>query len=253
MGSIALNSPFQPLYLSSAPNNLPVYGLGTALTQYKYTGGFIDFPTDVNGNATAGGGTAWSAPPSDAVAVEVWMNSNGATDYLFTSTQSGILTAAGVIATNITNNLAASRWVTAGQHLLIPLSTVGSIPAGFRFATGISGGRVQGRYVAQSTGFPYLLGSATQFTVTGAGASAQLPFNSGATFPAGYSAVVFQVVGSGLARFTIDGTTPTAILGDILPPGAYLIDLALHGIALSALRIFLPAGLNVVGNSLVYA
>lgn len=250
MGSIALASPFVSLTDSLVVPNQALTSLGSAITPYKYSGGFIDFALDTTGNPTVG---TFSSVPTDAVAVELWVNANGASDYLFANTASGVLSATGVIGTNITANLAAVRSVASGAHMTVPFVTVGTVPTTLRFAGGVSGARCQGRYISQSSGFPYLLGSTTQFQLTGAGAQQQMPFNSAGIFPVGYAGAWFQVIGSGAARFTIDGTATSATLGDILPLGTYYIDQAKHGISLAALRIWLPTGVNIIGNSLVTA
>ena len=251
MGAITLSSPFSSLTDSLLVPNQGLTWMGNAPAPYKYTGTWFDFDGGgATGNAVVG---TWGTVPTDAVAVELWVNGTAATDYLFTATDVGRLSATGVTATNTTANLAATRWVASGQHLIIPFATVGTIPTTLRLAVGAAGLRIQGRFLAQSSGFPYLLANATTQALTGAGAS-QSPNVGGATFlNTGYCGAVMHINGTTPARVTWDGTTPTATLGDILPAGTYLIDQSRHGISLASLRLFLASGTNAIFNSLVYA
>lgn len=251
MGSIATASPNRSLTDSAIIQAQTLPGLGAPIAMFKYSGALIDFALTANGDTGVG---TFTSPPTDAVALEMWVNANAPTDYLFFATKSGNLSNAGVTATNVTANLLVSRWVASGQLLTIPLAAVGAVPAGFRFASGVaSGARAQGRYLSQSSLFPYLLGTAEHFTLTGAGGSQQFPYGNTFYFPVGYVGAWFQILGTGVARCTIDGTTPTASVGAILLPGLYYVDFAKHGVSAAALRFFLPSGLNICGNSLLSA
>lgn len=250
MGNVVVATPFRNI-LTAAPNqNQAMPWIGKPFASWKYSGAQIDFALTATGDATA---VSFGTVPTDAVGVELWVNANGSTDYLFTSTQAGRLSGTGVIGTNITANLAATRYVANGDHIIMPFLTVGAAPASFRVACGVSGARCQGRFISQAAGYPYMLGTTTEWVLTGAGASQQLPYGSTGSFPVGNIGALMQLVGSGVARYTIDGTVPSATYGDILVPGTYYIDIAAHGIALSALRVFLPTGTNLIGSSLMSA
>ena len=224
--------------------------IGESLTRYRYSGAQIDFALAADGGPNV---VTFPSTPADAVGIEVWLNANGSTDYLFMAMVGGRLANVANLANNVAANLAACRYVTSGAHMVIPFVTKGTNPSTLRFATGNASSRIQGRFISDASMFPYLTGSTTEFVLTGAGASQQLPYTDTGRFPAGYVGTVLQVLGSGVARFTIDGTVPTATVGDILVPGTYVIDTLATGIALSALRIYLPTGTNVVGHSLMAA
>lgn len=224
-------------------------GMGSLMTPYVYTGSQVDGVGVDTGNAIA---PTWGTVPADAVGVEVWVNGNAADDYLFWATNSGALSSTGTLATNITANLAANRFVASGQSAVIPFQTLGTVPASLRLAVGKTGARFQARFIgAASQNFPYRLATNVPFSLTGAGASQLLPTANATFFPAGYKAVQFQLLGSGVARMTTDGSTPTATVGRILPAGTYLIDEDRMGVSIAAVRLFLPSGLNVAGNALV--
>lgn len=223
-------------------------GLGTPLLRYKASGPVIDFGLPADGGPAV---VTWPTVPADAVGVELWLSATGSTDYLFAALTAGRLNSAGAdLAAKVAANLAACRWVASGQPMVIPFVTKGVVPTTLRFATGNASSRIQGRFISEASQFPYLLGSTSEFTVTGANASAQLPHTDTNRFPADAVGCVLQLLGTGQARFTVDGTVPTATVGDIRQPGTYWIDLEAMGIAFSALRIFLPTGLNIVGHSL---
>lgn len=251
MGSIVLSSPFQPLTAGNQTQNQGLQWSGNALVPWKYSGTLFDFDATATNTGNAVVPTLGTVP-TDAVAIEMWVNGNAADDYIFATTVAGQLGATGVFATNITANLAAVRWAASGQHIIIPFSTVGTAPT-LRVATGKASARIQGRFISQAAGYPYLLGSATNSILTGAGAQQQFAFSDLSRFPVGYCGVIMQVLGSGVARMTTDGTVATATVGDIIPAGAYLIDQALHGVSIAALKMFLPVGVNVYAHSLVYA
>lgn len=255
MGSIALASPFVSLTDGAIVANQSLPHFGTALMAYKYSGALIDFAlSDANGGAHA---FSFTGVPTDATALELWVNANGSTDYLFMRHLGGTLSNTGVLASNITANLAGqARWVASGAHMVIPLQTVGAVPSTLRFAFGVaSGARVQGRYISSGAGFPYALASTTEDVFTGAAAQVQLVFASGTKYPqlTATVGVIMQIYGSAPARITIDGTAASATNGDMVPAGTYLIDFAKMGISITALRIFLPTGTNIISNALSYA
>lgn len=224
-------------------------GMGSLAVPYLYTGSMIDAAGVDTGNAIA---PSWGTVPADAVGVEVWVNGNAADDYLFWATNSGVLSATGVLATNVAANVAANRHVASGQSAIIPFVTQGVVPATLRLAVGKTSVRYQARWIsASSLNFPYRLSTNIAFGLTGAGASQLLPTSNATFFPAGYKAVQFQICGSGVARMTTDGTVPTATVGRILPTGTYLIDEDRMGVSLATVRLFLPTGTNAVGSALV--
>lgn len=247
MSFIATASPQRSLSDSLVIPNQALPGVGTPLTLYKYSGAVIDFGLPSDGGPAV---VTFPTVPTDAVALELWVNASAADDYLFAALVGGRLASTGVLATNISANLLACRSVVSGNHMVLPLQTVGVIPATWRFAGSKSGSRIQGRFISQAAALPYLMGSTTEIVMTGAGASQQLPFSDTNRFPVGTNACTFQILGPGPVRMTMDGTVPTATVGDVLQPGTYLIDMARHGLALSALRFFMPAGTNLVGHSL---
>lgn len=251
MGAISIASPFTPLNqgLSSAAVNLP--WSGNALAPWRYTGTVFDFAADGSGTGAAVVPTLGTVP-TDACAVEMWVNGNAADDYIFVTTVLGQLASAGSYASNIAANLLAVRWAASGAHIIIPFVTVGTAPT-LRVATGKASARIQGRFLASGSGYPYLLGSVTNNVLTGAGGVQQLAYTDASRFPTGYCGALIQVLGTGPARAYWDGTAPTSTTGDLIAPGTYLIDQALHGVALSALRFYLASGTNIVAHSLVYA
>lgn len=250
MGAIALSSPFIPLNQGSQAAAVSLPWSGNAIAPWRYTGSVFDFAADgTNGAAVV---PTLGTVPADACAVEMWVNGNAADDYIFVTTVLGQLAATGAFATNISANLLAVRWAASGAHIIIPFLTLGSAPT-LRVATGKAGARIQGRFLAAGSGYPYLLGSVTNNVLTGAGAVQQLAFSDASRFPVGYCGALIQVLGTGPARAYWDGTAPSATTGDLLPIGTYLVDQALHGVPLSALRFFLPSGTNLVAHSLVYA
>jgi hypothetical protein len=246
MGSIAIASPNRSLQ-NLLPNNQG-YSIGSPLTPWKYSGATFDFAADASGTGNAVVPTLGTVP-TDAVAIEMWVNGNASDDYIFATTVAGQLGATGVFATNITANLAAVRWAASGGKIIIPCTAIGTAPT-LRVATGKASARIQGRFISQASGFPYLLASLTNSLLIGAGGSQQFAFTDAARFPAGYNAVLLQVLGAGPMRVYFDGTAVTSTTGDLVPPGTYLIDLALHGVSLSALRMHLPTGTNVFAHSL---
>lgn len=221
---------------------------GAALFPSKYTGVLADAAQT---SGTLAHFFPFTSPPADAVAVELWVNADGPTDYLFCSLVSGRLSANGANATDIAANLASCRSVTGGAKLILPLVTKGVVPSTWRFAFGVaSGASLQGRYISESELGPYLCASTTEFVLTGAGASQQLPYSDTSRFPVGTTGFVMQVTGSTPARVTVDGTVPTATRGAIVRAGTYLVDYDRDGFSVSALRMYLPTGTNVVGNTL---
>lgn len=248
MSSIATSSPHRPLSDSLVIPNQALPGVGTPLTLYKYSGAIIDFGLPGDGGPAV---VTFPTVPADAVALELWVNASASDDYLFVALVGGRLSNTGVLATNIAANLLACRNVASGQHMVLPLQTPGVIPSTFRFAGSKASTRIQGRFISQSSSFPHLLGSTTEFVVTGGGASVQLPFSDTNRFPVGaQDACTFQILGPGPVRMTIDGTAASATVGDVLQPGTYYLDASRHGLAISALRLFPPTGTNIVGNSL---
>lgn len=240
-----------------SPESRPISYLGSPIAKWKSSGTDFDFALSADGGPTVG---TFGTVPADAIALEVWSDGAASDDYVFWSSRSGQLSNVGVLATNISNNLGATnpnRYVSSGQHQIIPLQAVGSIGAALRFAGGKASARCQGRFITQSSGLPYLLanssGSSEEFVLSGAGASQQLPYNNTAKFPAGYTGCFFQVVGSGGIRARWDGSAPTALFGELLSNGYYWIDTSKHGISLSALRLYMPSGTRIIGNALVSA
>lgn len=256
MGSIILSSPFASLQSAIASENIAPFGMGSPATKLKYTGAQIDFTLGAVGDPQ---NNAFAGCPADAVAIEVWANASAADDYLFVSTLSGTLSTTGVLATNIAANLLAARYAVSGGHLVIPFKVAGTVPTGLRFAGSKNGAHLNGRYVASSSNLKYLLSAATSpIAMTGADNSQQLPYLTASKFPdlAAQAAVDLMVTGTvGLfSRFTLDGTAPTATMGDIVPVGSHLfIDAADHGIAWSAMKIWLPTGVNLAGTTYTYA
>lgn len=252
MGAIAFSSPFSSLTDSLVIPNQGITGFAQPMSQLKYSGSTFDFIGTDNGNALVG---TFSSVPTDAVGIEVWVNGNAADDYLFWASTSGILSGTGTLATNITDNLATNFVVASGNHAVIPFVTVGTVPSTLRFAVGKTGARVQGRYVSQASGFPYLLATNIPFELTGAGAAQAAPTGNATFFPSGYCGLIFRVSGTTPARMTMDSnaTPPTATVGDILPGGTYYIDQARHGVSLAALRFYLATGTNIQGIALAYA
>lgn len=256
MGSIALSSPFRSLSQAIAPNNASLPSFGGPIAAYKYTGAVIDMAFAALGAPTV---ASFPSVPTDAVGVELWANSDSAGNGLAFAVRSGQLSNTGVLATNTSTNTGASgslpsQFVISGSRMVIPLPSVGAaIPSGWRFAgLNTDSMRLQGRYIAEATAFPYLATATEELLLIGAGASQQLPFGTAAKFPTGYVGAKFQVIGAGM-RFTLDGTVPTATLGDFLPAGVYVVDQAVNGISLSALRVYMPSSTFIVGISLMGA
>lgn len=257
MGSITLASPFTSLSDSLIVPNQAMPGMGSALTAYKYTGSNLtfDLALDPSGNATV---PAWPTVPADAVGMEVWSSSATAGDGLAFAIRASILSATGVIATNTANNKGTSgsqpsRHTEATAHMVLPFQTVGAVPSTWRFAQlQNSGQKIQGRYISQAAGFPYLMAGAEEFLVVGAANVYQLPTGTAAKFPTGYCGAVIQVIGNAV-RFTMDGSNPGAAVGDVLAAGTYWVDQAKHGVSLAALKFWLPSSTFLVGSSLTYA
>jgi len=243
-----------PVSVITSVSNVSLPGLGNPISRYKSTGVDFDFALDATGNATAG---TWGTVPADAIALEVWCNTSAAGDYLFFASRTGQLSAAGVLATNISNNTGGTnpngRFVVAGAKMVIPLSAIGAVDSTFRFAGSKATGRCQGRYITSNAAFPYKLASAEEWTIAGAGASAQMPYTNTAKFPASTVGTVFQIKGASGTRIRYDGGSPTATAGELLEPGYYFLDYARHGIAASALRFYVPSGVWISGNTLVAA
>lgn len=257
MGSIAISSPFTGLGNSLVVQNQNLPGMGSALTAYKYTGSNLSFDLslDATGNATV---PAWPTVPADAVGMEVWSSSTTAGDGIAFALRAGILSGTGVLATNAANNKGASgsqpsRFTDASTHMVLPFQTVGAVPSTWRFALLVtSGQKLQGRYISQAAGFPYLMAGAEEFLVVGTANIFTLPTGTAAKFPSGYCGAVIQVIGSGV-RFTMDGSAPGAAVGDLIAAGTYWVDQAKHGVSLAALRFWMPSGTFLVGSSLTYA
>lgn len=227
-------------------------GMGSPMVPHVYTGTLIDVAVDGSGNAS--NAVALLTAPADAVGVELWFNGNASDDYLFIATNSAVLNSAGAdLAAKTAANLANQQYVASGESIVVPFVTQGTVPSSLRFAVGKSSGRVQGRWIAAaSPAAPYLLATNIPFPLTGANGSQIIPTSNTTYFPAGYKACIFQISGTGVARMTTDGTVPSATVGRILPVGRYLIDEDRMGISIAATRLYLPTGLNVAGNALVY-
>lgn len=225
---------------------------GTAAAPFVNTGAFIDFEATSGGTGNALVGP-WGSVPADACAVELWVNGTAVDDYMFFATETGRVAQLGNFAANNAANLLAARWVSSGAHAIIPFANVGTVPTTLRLAVGKTPARIQGRWLSSSQGFPYLLASPTMHLLTGASGVLQFNVASTAQFPVGYVGNVFQVLGTGPVRYTRDGTTPSVTQGDILPTGTYYFDQNRHGVSLAALKFYLPAGTNILGNSLFNA
>lgn len=258
MGSIALSSPFSSLSDSLVVPNQAMPGMGSALTSYKYTGSNLtfDLSMDPNGGPTV---PAWPTVPADAVGMEIWSSSATSGDGLAFALRPSILSNTGVIATNTAANKGASgsqpsRFTTETNHMILPFQAVGVVPTTWRLAQlQTAGQKLQGRYISQSAGFPYLMAGAEEFLVVGSANVSTLPTGTAAKFPTGYCGAVFQVIGAGV-RFTMDGSAPGAAVGDVLAAGAtYWVDQSKHGVSLAALRFWTPSGTFLVGSSLTYA
>lgn len=231
--------------------------LGTALTSHKYTGSNLAFDLAL---AADGGPTvpAWPTVPSDATGVELWGSTSAAADGIAFAPRSAVLANTGVLATNTATNKGASGstavvHVLAGAHITIPFATQGAVPAGWRVALLETAGiKLQGRYISAAANLPYKIGGTEEFRLVGAGGQQLLPVATTAKFPVGYVGCVMQVIGAGV-RFTLDGSTTGAAVGDILAPGIYYVDETRHGVSLAAMKIWLPASTFVVGHSLIAA
>lgn len=248
--AIALLAALNDYYGNYASRAIP--GLGAQLLDYKYSGGFIDFALDVTGNPTVGSGTAYTTVPTDAVGLELFLQSTNSAQRLYVATKAGVLSSTGVLATNETANNLGQRWVSGGgETLLIPFLTQGVMPTALRFAGNATPLRVGGRYISSATGFPYRTATNEQFSMVGAGAVQQFPFSNTTSFPVGYKGVQFRLNGPAGAMLTVDGSTPSASFGYPMQSNkTYLLDFETCGFAISALRIYLPAGNTIVGNSL---
>lgn len=232
-------------------------GFGSAVCRHKYTGESTDFALDVTGIETAS--ATWTVP-ADAVAAEYWVNSLTATDEMYIATATGVISASGSdLTTRAAYNTINVMKVVGGEKIVMPFETVGVRPL-FRFATNVSGLRCQGRYISQSSGtVKYKQATSVPLTasvldkLTGNSSGIQ-QFNYGTTnkFPAGYTAVMFRVEGPGPVRWSLGSPqNPTATVGDFLTPGLYLIDVADTGIALTAIRFYIPTGTNIVAYALL--
>jgi hypothetical protein len=251
MGAITASSPTRSLSAAFSPVNIS-YGLGGVLTNWLYTGTQFDFLADASGTGNAVVPVVGTVP-TDAVAMELQVNGNAVDDYLFVTTTNSGLAAAGNFAANIALNVLNVRYVTNGQPMVVPLLAVGTALTAPRVATGKASARCQGRWISQSSNLPYLLGSTTADLLTGANSQQQFTFGSSTKYPAGYSAILMQVLGPGPIRIYTDGTAVTSTTGFLLGPGTYLVDFAKHGISMAALKMYLPTGTNVVSNALMPA
>lgn len=257
MGSIAISSPFTGLTDPLFAVNQSLPGLGNPLTALRYTGAHFSLAMTATGAPTV---PAFPTVPADAVAIEVWASSTAASDGIAFAPRSGQLANdGGGLVPNTSINTGASsnnpnRHVVAGAHMVIPLPSTGAaIPAGWRFAIlNTSTLTMQGRYVSAAANLPYRIGGTEEFRSIGAGAVFDMNNHTSvpARFPVGYVGCVLQVIGAGV-RCTLDGTAPAVAVGDIIAPGAYLIDEARHGISLAALRWFLPSGTFLIGHALI--
>ena len=231
-------------------------GIGETWTQFKYTGPHITAVGNDLGNSQ---NTLFGTTPTDAVAVELWMNQFAADDYLFAAYHVGGLGSTGVLATNITNNLATRRYVTGGEKMVIPLTAVGGPTTQMRFAVGKTGAVINGRWIAASSNLRYKQSAASAaIELTGGGANQTLPFSTATIFPntGAQDAVELCIVGTpgAAARLRIDGVAATVGNGDPLIVGRrYFFDKADMGLSWSAMNLYLPTGVNVYGNTYDYA
>lgn len=257
MGSTSIASPGRSLSDSLLVNNAALPSVGSPIVGYKYTGSSLNFDLTL---AALGAPTVPTFPtvPADAVAIEVWAASDSVADGVAFACRSGQISNTGVLATNTSNNIGTtgsvpSQFVVGGARMVIPLPSVGAaIPAGWRFSALNTVTKMQGRYLSQAALYPYFIGGTEEFLLVGAGAQTQLPFATAAKFPINYVGARFQVIGAGV-RFTLDGSTPAAAVGDFLPAGVYYIDQAKHGVSIAALKFYQPASTFIVGNSLLAA
>lgn len=232
------------------------FGSCEALARYLYTGETTDFALNADGTETAS--ATWTTP-ADAVAAEYWVNSLTSTDEMYIATTTGVISASGSdLATRAAYNTINVMKVVGGEKIVIPFETVGVRPL-LRFGTNVSGLRCQGRYIsAASPNLKYKQAVSVPLTASVmdklvGNSSGIQQFNYGTTnkFPAGYTAVMFRVVGPGPVRCSLGSPqNPTATVGDFLAPGLYFIDVAAHGIALTAIRFYIPTGTNIVAYAL---
>lgn len=231
-------------------------GIGQSWSPYKYTGPHIVAVGNDLGNSQ---NTLFGTTPTDAVAVELWMNQFAADDYLFAAYHAGGLGSTGVLATNITNNLATRRYVTWGEKMVIPLTAVGGPTTQMRFAVGKTGAVINGRWIAASSNLRYKQSAASAaIELTGAAGNQTLPFNTATIFPntGNQDAIELCIVGTpgAAARLRIDGVAATVGNGDPLIVGRrYFFDKADMGLSWSAMNLYLPTGVNVYGNTYDYA
>jgi len=231
-------------------------GLGLPWSAYRYTGPHITQAGNDLGDPQS---TIFGSTPADAVALELWTNGYAADDYLFFASVAGGLGSTGVLATNITANLAARRYVASGAKLLMPLAAMGGSTAAFRVGVSKTGATINGRWIASASNLRYRLSSATQvINLTGAGANQTLPSTNVNIFPetssqAGIELCIVGTAGSA-ARMRIDGVAATAVTGDPLLVGQrYFFDAADMGLSWASINLFLPSGVNAYGNTYSYA
>lgn len=228
-------------------------GLGDSLFNFKYTGVAFSFLLAADGGPTA---ASFGTVPSDAVGIEVFANSAGANDWLFFLPRAS-MTSGGSLGANLTAHQLECFGVTAGAPMVVPFTAQGVASATTRWGGNTASMRCTGRFIAASSQYPYLLGSVanavTETVLIGDGATTgtrQLPFGDTNRFPAATTAVQIQVLGLPIF-ITTDGAIPTAATGVMVQPGRYVLDLAEQGVALSALKMFIPTGAVVLAMSLV--
>lgn len=177
---------------------------------------------------------------------------------LFVRTLGGQLAAVGTLAGSVQSNLVdgKARWAGPGESLIVPLLAKGTLTGlNMRFAFGTAAGaKLVGSYGVSTSDFPWLASTATEFVLTGDGATTgtrQFPYSNGTSFPeaAATAAVSFQVCGLP-ARMTLDGTTPGATLGRVLQPGNYVFDCSRMGAAVTVPKFYMPPGCNIIGTAL---
>lgn len=236
-------------------SNRSILAGGTPASPYKVTGPYLDLGLTTEAAPTV---ATWPTIPADAVAVELFPAAItvGPSDGFAFAIRSGILGNTGVLATNTANHTGAtgtvpSRHVLGAQSMRLFLPARGvTPPATWRFALlNTNGIRMQGHFLSDANLLPYSMTATEEFLLVGANAQLTFPALTAAKFPSGYTAVVFQVIGTGV-RYTTDGTATGAGTGRVLPAGIYDWDEVLHGVSFAAVKIYLPNGTFVVGHAI---
>lgn len=260
-GVTATPAQLAELFHDLSRSNQPLTPWTQCPARFPYTGPIIDYSATAEGAPQT---PVWPTPPADAVALQLFSNSIATNDGFALTLRAGRLDSTGVLATNTAANMGTAnnsvtsarqpaRHVIGGQSMILPLSAVGAaVPATFRTAALTSNGqRIQGYFLSEASGFPYLMTATMELLLVGTAVlnAFQFPTLTATIFPVGYKAVDFQVVGDG-ARFVVNGESglPTATQGIPLPAGSYTWDEARHGISFSTLKFWLPDTVCIVGH-----